>query len=289
MPDKIVRFLDVSCYRNFKGWITDKNNINPVFVASFKHPSEIKAIDMYGKIYPLDFTDRSLFNEIVGYLIANALEIPQPKYACIALIPTQDIAENDNIGFSDSVLGKKFFDNEFYPIFCTSKIDKSETAFEYHTRSKKLIDELAKWSHIGDTIAMDNTIAHVDRHMGNLLRTGKAKYHVIDNDMLVCKYDTYGYGWLTSDLDVDKKYKNQLFDIAKDLMPQKEFVKIRSSMIHECHKHSNAIASINNEVNNWMNSIYSSNSSDYIEFLDFLNKRADNAFEQVTSRVELLI
>lgn len=287
MPNKIVRLLDVNCYRNFKGWVTDKNNLNPVFVASFKHPNEAKAIDMYGKIYPLDFADRSLFNEIVGYLMANALGIPQPKYACIALIPTQDIAANDSIGFSNSELGKSFFDNEFYPIFCTSKIDKSETAFEYHTRSKKLIEELAKWSHIGDTIAMDNTIAHVDRHMGNLLRTGKAKYHVIDNDILVCKYAAYG--WLTSDLDVDRKYKNQLFDIAKDYMPQKEFSKIRSSMIHECNKHSNAIVSIDKEVKSWMNSIYDSNSSDYIEFLNFLNKRADNAFEQATSRAELLI
>lgn len=286
--NKTVKLLDPSSYRSFKAWITDQGNLNPVFVASFKHPNEQNLIDMYCKVYPLDSSDRSIFNEIVGYLVADALGIPQPEYACIALVPTKPILKDDTVGFSSTVLGQQFSNYDVYPIFCTAKIDKSETAFEYHTRSNKLISELVKWPYISKAMAMDSTIAHIDRHVRNLLRTGKSKYHVIDNDQLVIKYDTCG--WRTNDLDVDKKYANRLFDIAKENMSIKDFNFIKSNMIVECNSHADAINNINNEIQLWMNDLYSANDTlDYLAFIEFLIGRADSAFEQATSRAELLI
>lgn len=288
MPNKKVKLLDPSSYRNFKAWITNKNNLNPVFVASFKHPNESNLIDMYCKVYSLEATDRSIFNEIVGYLVADALGIPQPEYACIAFIPTVDILQNDHVGFTNTPLGHKFSELKAYPVFCTAKIDKSETAFEYEVSSNKLIDELVKWPYISKAIAMDNTIAHIDRHLNNLLRTGKSTYHVIDNDQLVVKYADFG--WRIIDLDVNKKYTNRLFDIAKQNMTSRDFNNVKSNMIDECHNHTTAIDAISSEVNTWMNDLYSTNDTlDYRTFIEFLVERADSAFEQATSRAELLI
>lgn len=288
MPNRIIKLLEPNDYRNFKAWITDQNNLNPVFVASFKHPNEDGLIDMYCKVYPLEADDRSIFNEIVGYLVADALGIPQPAHACIAFIPTASILENDTVGFANTAIGRQFSNFSVYPVFCTAKIDKSETAFEYHVRSQKLIDELVKWPYISKAIAMDNTIAHIDRHVRNLLRTGKSKYHIIDNDQLVIKYNNCG--WHINDLEVDKKYTNQLFDLSKQFMAPKDFNTIKSNMINECNTHRTAIDSISNEVNVWMNNLYSANDTlDYEVFIEFLVERADSAFAQVTSRADLLI
>lgn len=288
MSNKTVKLLDPSSYRSFKVWITNQGNLNPVFVASFKHPNEQNLIDMYCKIYPLDPSDRSIFNEIVGYLVADALGIPQPEYACIALIPTKAILQDDVVGFSSTALGQQFLSYDVYPVFCTAKIDKSETAFEYHTRSNKLISELVKWPYFSKAIAMDSTIAHIDRHVRNLLRTGKSKYHVIDNDQLVIKYESCG--WRTIDLDVNKKYTNRLFNIAKENMAITDFNSVKSNMIVECHNHKTAIDTISHEIELWMNDLYSTNDAlDYRAFIEFLVERANGAFAQATSRAELLI
>lgn len=173
-----IELLAPDNFRTFKTWVSDKHNLNPVFVASFAHPSEKTPIDMYVKIYPMTVEDRSIFNEIVAYLMADALGVPQPQYACIAFIRISEIMQNDTVGFFDTDLGKMMGEYETYPVFCTSKIDKSLTAFEYSIQSHNglpaptaLVAELAACDGFTKAAAMDSTIAHIDRHMNNLLRT----------------------------------------------------------------------------------------------------------------------
>lgn len=285
--DRVIQKLDVKQFRNFKSWITDKGNDNPVFVASFRHPMQKKLMDMYVKIYPLDYDDRCIFNEILGYLMANELGIPQPTYACIAMIPTDIVKKNDTIGFCDTPLGKQFLQNSSYPVFCTARIHKNETAFEYHQRTKKLVAELEKWKFMASTIALDNTIAHIDRHTNNLLRTGRNTYHIIDNGLLVGHYKKHG--WKTTDLQAKKLYPNKLYDIAKTCMKEKAFNTINSNMVQMADTHVDAVENILDELRYWTNVLYNQNPNDYNVFIDFLIDRANNAFTFTRTRAELFI
>lgn len=279
----VIQLLKPNEYRNFKGWITDVNNINPVFVASFKHPLENKPIDMYAKIYSLSGTDRSIFNEILGYLMAHALGLPQPKHACIALIPTGNLRQNIAGGVLDGVLEKEVFQREMFPVFCTSKIDKSETAFQYSERTDAMVSELAKWPDIGKAIAVDNTIANIDRHTHNLLRTGLNKYHLIDNGSLVD-----GQGWEPSDLLPNKNFCNALLDLSEEYMSHVQSSKIRGHAIMACDQHPNALTDISTELRYWIDTLYMQTQSDYNDFIEFIDYRVNNAHGLLTSRLQLI-
>jgi len=283
MNNKVVKILNAADYRSFKGWVTDVGNINPVFIAGFQHPLESKPIDMYVKLYSLSNNDRSVFNEILGYLMAYALRIPQPKYACIALLPT-DMLKRDLGGASlNSSFEQEVFQREVFPAFCTSKIDRSQTAFQYHGNIKLVIDELAKWSHLGAALAIDNTIAHVDRHMNNLLRTGSKKYHLIDNGILVSPT-----GWKRSDLISNSNFDNRLLSMS-DLMPSKQRADVRSSAIAACDTHANALIDIEEEIKFWIDALYKNVQNDYNEFMNFIGNRVADAPGLLLSRLQMVI
>lgn len=280
----VIQLLKPSDYRNFKCWVTDVNNVNPVFVSSFKHPSEVKPIDMYAKIYSLRGTDRSIFNEILGYLMAHALGIPQPKHACIALVPTERLRK-DMVGSAlNSSLSDEVFQNEVFPVFCTSKIDKSKTAFQYNDLVEAIASELPKWPDMGKAVAVDNTIANIDRHVNNLVRTGVSKYHLIDNGILVS-----GNGWQPSDLNPNEAFVNKLLMISEKLMTPVQAAKIKGNAITACDDHADALNNINTELRYWISNLYKQTQSDYNNFMDFIDYRVNNAHGLLTSRLQLVI
>lgn len=282
--DNVIKLLPPTNYRNFKGWITDVGNVNPVFVASFKHPDEGKSVDMYAKIYSLSGNDRSIFNEILGYLMAHALGLPQPKHACIALIPTDKLRRDIAGSALKPILDKEVFQREVFPVFCTSKINKSKTAFQYHQCVKAVASELAKWSHMGKAVAVDNTIGNIDRHTNNLLRTGVNKYHLIDNGILV-----NGHGWQSSDLIHNEAFSNKLLKISESLMTPVQYSKIKGNAITACDHHANALSDINTELRYWIKNLYKHPQDDYNNFMDFMNHRVNNAHGLLTSRLQLVI
>lgn len=284
MIDNTVKLLDANCYRNFKCWITDVGNVNPVFVASFKHPLESKPIDMYAKIYSLNGADRSIFNEIIGYLMAHALGLPQPKHACIALIPTDKLRQDILNGSLRPNLDQEVFQREVFPVFCTSKIDKSQTAFQYHNCVKAVASELAKWPDMGKAVAVDNTIGNTDRHTNNLLRTGINRYHLIDNGILI-----NDQGWQISDLKPDKNFINKLLLISEKLMTSTQYRKIKGNAIVACNEHVSALHQIDAELRYWIGALYQHVQNDYNEFLYFVDQRANNAHGLLTSRLQMFI
>lgn len=284
MTDNIIKVLNPNSYRSFKGWITETGNMNPVFVASFKHPSESKPIDMYAKIYSFKAGNRSVFNELIGYLMANALELPQPKYACIAFIPTSQLIKNIPNGALNESLNAEVFQNNIYPIFCTSKIDPSQTAYQYYNCVEAVAQELAKWPDMGKAVAMDNTICHTDRHVNNVLRTGVNKYYLIDNGILI---DTDG--WKIKDLEPNTHFKNKLLYLSEHLMTENQFTKVKGEAILACDNHTHALTQIISEIKYWINALYSQYRNDYESFVDFLDNRTNNAHGLLTSRLQILI
>lgn len=280
----VIKLLKPEEYRTFKGWVTDVKSVNPVFVSSFKHPLESKPIDMYAKIYSLSGYDRSVFNEILGYLMVQAMGLPQPKHACIALIPTDRLRVDIRSGELSSQLDKEVFQREVFPVFCTSKIDKSKTAFQYHQCVQAVAAELAKWPYMGSVVAADNTIANIDRHVNNLLRTGINKYHLIDNGILV-----NGNGWQVSDLSLNEHFCNKMLSVSEQCMTDNQYNKIKGYAIDACDDHSDAFNCIYNELTYWVNALYNDKQNDYNKFIEFITHRVNNAHGLLTSRLQLVI
>lgn len=283
--NKVIKLLQPTAFRTFKGWVSH-GNINPVFVASMQINNGKKQVlqDVYCKIYPFTTDDRSLFNEIVGHLVANALGVPQPTHAYIALMDINHILNNnvDNQLPNELVLLLK--KEQYYPVFCTAKIDKSQTAFDFHGWTPSLINEMSKWKYLPDTLAMDNTIAHTDRHLNNILRTGRQTYHVIDNGRLATEDGT---PWQPTNLDSSKVYSNKLWTFS-ELSMQKSWKTISINVLHVCTNHANAVNSCLEEINFWIKSLYNEQQMDYNSFIDFLLKRANDSEYYHAQRLHLL-
>lgn len=216
--------------------------------------------------------------------MSHALGLPQPKHACIALIPTNNLRIDIGDGKLKPALDKEVFQREVFPVFCTSKIDKSKTAMQYHQCVSAVVSELAKWSDMGKAVAVDNTIANIDRHTNNLLRTGINKYHLIDNGILV-----NDVGWQTSDLLSNQPFTNKLLGMSESFMSPTQYSKIKGNAITACDHHANAFIKINTELRYWINVLYTQMQNDYNKFMDFINDRVNNAHGLLTSRLQLVI
>lgn len=284
--NKVIKLLQPTAFRTFKGWVS-QGNVNPVFVASMSIDNDGNRTlqDVYCKLYPFTDNDRSLFNEIVGYLMANALQIPQPSHAYVVLMRCKDILANNNNHLSDNWVAL-LQTEEYYPIFCTTKIDKSQTAFDFHGLTPSLISEMSQWKYLPNTIAMDNTIAHTDRHLNNILRTGTKAYHIIDNGRLATEDGT---PWQVANLDSCKDYTNKLWIISEQHM-QKSWKNITSQIMRACTEHPKAVALCLDELNYWIKTLYKEQQMDYNIFItQFLAKRANDSEYHHTKRLNLLI
>lgn len=284
MTDRVIKLLRPSDFGSFKGWVTDAGNLNPVFVASFKHPNEKKPIDMYVKLYSMQVGERAVFNEIAGYLMANALKLPQPKHACMALLPTATLRQNQLASQVEATLLKEIMQEAVFPAFCTAKIDKSETALVYHKTYDAIMQEMINWRPLAQAIAMDNTIAHIDRHTRNILRTGKNQYHLIDNGTLV-KFEA----WQREDLQQNTHFTNKLLKLAELTLASSKLTTVKQKASLATNNHPKALASIIDELNYWSQVLYSSHQSDYNAFIQFLDARADEATALFAARLQMLL
>ncbi|MGY9038331.1 MAG: HipA family kinase [Rhodobacterales bacterium] len=70
---------------------------------------------------------------------------------------------------------------------------------------KALLDEVTKWSDLGNLYAYDTWIANVDRHMGNLLFGGKGEFWLIDHG-----HSFTGPNWKPDQLNPEGEYMNRL-------------------------------------------------------------------------------
>lgn len=173
MTDSIIQIVSVYGYRRFLGWADqDDGHINAVHVAHFEMPNG-KRVDAYAKLYPFDGgANRGMVNEVTGYLIARAMGITQPASAFIAQIPIKKISSPKHDWLKQA---RKITDT--YPAFCTERLDGKSAAFRVPDLELPLvIDDVRQWKELPYTVAMDENIAHTDRHLNNLIRLGRRRY-----------------------------------------------------------------------------------------------------------------
>ncbi|MFC3902529.1 hypothetical protein SAMN05421749_103285 [Acinetobacter marinus] len=261
----IVQKIKNDRFYSFIDWVNPKyQNLNPVFVATYNLPN-VGLVTAYSKIYQLSADKRSLINEIVGYLFASALGIPQPEYAFLAEIPTthlRDVA----VKYPQFAWLTKL---NYYPAFCTSRLD-GETAGIFlgdviHTQAK-VQTELNKWKALPNAVTLDENIAHTDRHLNNLIRIRHNEYATIDNGRLICDISD---DWQCTMLAPKKHYTNKLSQMACNHSPSNDQV---STMLSISEKHQNAFEQIQDELIYWAGQLIPNN-TDRSHFLSFIQDR----------------
>lgn len=252
MP-QIIQMLNENDFLRFNNWLTDDDNhLNPVFIGEFNHPTAGN-IEAYCKLYnPIE---KGLINEITGYLITYAIGIKQPEYAFLSILPKQKINEISKIVKQNNEWIKK---TKSVLCFCTSRLDGHSAAIHLKPPITKeavsgIADDILQWNEYSETVALDENIAHVDRHFNNLLRLKKQSYALIDNGRLV---NENAENWDLSMLDSKHLYPNkilQAIDFCQCNSPTKDDIIAKSVISAE--KHVEKIKLVESELSFWLNTL----------------------------------
>ena len=272
MGVQMVQLLGSTCYNTFMSPISDdESGVEFVHIANIHEPGA-GFYQAYLKLYQPPSLYKGLFNEIAGFLFAEALKLPQPEKAWVIkvplnLIPDQHLPDwlkdyRDNVG-------------DEYPAFATSRVNGPCAALEITNAAacdpmvyEKIVSDVRKWSHLPNVVGLDNTISNVDRHLNNLLRTGKHQYSLIDNGRLVHDEGL----WEAAALVAGKNYENKLCTYVWARSPtQDEFEKAALG----AREHKFGFAEIAGELKYWGDLLLEE--ADRDAFIAFLEERAKAA------------
>lgn len=265
--NRIVQKIRKEGFRSFIDWVgVDDGHVNPVFVAKFIHPA-LGKVEAFCKLYPLTNDNRGLVNEITGFLFGHSLNVPQPEHAFIANVPLEKLRDISRI-FAPEHWIRNVGDTKDWIAFCTTRLDGKSAAIHLNDAEiQVVIEDVAGWIDLPRAVALDENIAHVDRHLNNLIRLGQKRYALIDNGRLV---DGVSECWTKDMLAHDKLYRNRLSECIWKHRPDEDSI---SSLINFSLDHHEAFSRISEELAYWLKLLAP---NDYAEFENFLKARASD-------------
>ncbi|WP_367109718.1 hypothetical protein [uncultured Psychrobacter sp.] len=270
LPDEVLRIS--TCVKN--------DQVSDVFTANLLCKGE--DVPVYLKCYSIEEGERSLLNEVIGYLICNAYMIPQPEQAFIVLAPRTKFL---HILPSTTERFKSIFEKkEYIPMFATQRLNGKDLAFRYHHSMESVIILLRHWRYYRQASICDEVLANRDRLPRNILYLGNKDFWLIDNGVLACDE---GVNWRKNDLKPKKNFVNFLADLYKHEIqadPRKG-----SAILCTSNNIEKNIRTVVSEINYWINQL--SPKSDTLEwqnFLSFLETRENIRSELLTKRYGML-
>lgn len=271
----VIGHLRSQSFLSFRHWLSNSEAGNEATcIASFHHWWH-GSIMAFVKFYPYDNgKNRGLANEIVGHLITGALGIGQPNPAFIADIPL------DRLRFTGMPSHWRWLADVAkargtYPAFCTQLSNASTPWHSYSGDADAIRNDVKAWPGHLPAITLDDTIANIDRHWNNLLRTGKSDYLLIDNGQLVAPV------WKKSDLDQNAEFTNLLLKRIYKTVPKD----IGNAMIHFAESHPDAWSACAEEIGYWLPKVLPA--GDAIAFDEFIRRRAQSAAKRLIGRYSL--
>lgn len=269
-----VRFLSSNSYRRSIRLITETHNLEPVHLADIELSGRVQR--MYLKYYP-DPTEgsghRGMINEIIGFVLAERLGLPQPKTACLVNCKSKVLHR---------LLPDKFHNDESeVTLWGVEAIDGKTPAqhFNLASHTDALLTELFAWKGLEETISFDDWLANTDRHQNNLIRTKKNRYHLID------------HGWLFGGMkwtDRSLKMKNQTFKNQLEILTRTDDTKKeedrRNKRCFISEKHEGAYQAAEQELKYWFDLMLNSKDAELLD--EFIIHRADN--EIIKSRLGVM-
>lgn len=216
MNPTTIRLLSEQRFGTFIRWLgnnqqpADECGLEATCVLTLQHPESTQHKPFYAKFYPdLDRRSRAMANEVAGYILAHRYGLPQPPRACLARIPLNKL-DLKSLPKQHQWLKTVSKNKANYHAFCTEAIN-APTPWHHYGKAafEAMKEDIRRWPDHAKTMAFDDIVANLDRHMNNLLRIGESRYALIDHGRLVV---ASGH-WQSTDLQAENEFNNRLLDI----------------------------------------------------------------------------
>lgn len=227
----------------------------------------------YVKIYRKSL-NLALVNELTGFILGKACDLPVPSKAAFIKLPS-DV-------FFDKNPADPFDEWAFVVKAVPGLSPGSLYQKDLLPECAALLQVVASWSKVSDTIAFDDWIANQDRHAGNILVAGPNDIHLIDHGNLPIKID-----WQAIDLDPDFESLNLLVQNLNwaDVTP----FPIKGQIARAAIKHPAAYQIYLDELRYWWDLLLSSDPDRRSTLESFLEIRAANGATRINNQFAVVI
>lgn len=211
---------------------------------------------LFVKLYPRKM---QLLNEIIGYLLAHHLGLPQPNGYVVILSKHEQ---------------EKFFgiDNpktSTYPVWATEAVlDGDSLLYLYKNCTATLKDFLSRWEYLYATISFDDWIGNEDRNIGNLILS-----HSVNNVLLIDHGNIFdGFKVRRSKLDRRRYSQNKLqaYCLKERIKRKSKFNTLRehySGIANHIPTHSEAFEKAKKEIFYWWSKLAKGHESKLYNYL----------------------
>ncbi len=212
-----------------------------------------------------------ILNEVTGYIIARGCDLPIAQHAGLIKV-SPEIFGSDEFGLE-----------EWCFIVSSVPGDLPVTLYDANmiVECRSLMNLVAAWSKISETIAFDDWTANEDRHLGNILVAGKDNIFLIDHSNLPIRID-----WQAAHLNPMYQSKNilagNIWGIQATPLP------IKSKISAASQKHQDIFAKIKVELYYWWN-IFLEKDLERLDALKrFIEIRANYGCQRISTNFNLL-
>lgn len=231
-----------------------------------------KARRTYFKIFSKQLK-LGVLNELTGYLLAKACNLPLPSHAGIIRIPEGMIQNQDEFLPEAFVVSEAPGKTPTTICQITDQITKQQFI--------AVLKMLEGWPKLNETVAFDDWTANTDRNLQNIVVDGPGRIFLIDHSNLPVKPT-----WEPQDLNPGSEYENKLSNILKvaqnGTLPQKRAIAVAAT------EHPKAYNDAISELQYWWDSILSDDPARRKALEEFLQIRADEGHERISQHFYLM-
>lgn len=165
------------------------------------------------------------FAEGLAWLVADALDLPRPKFAALLLLPVQKLRRS-------MPLDQHWMATEHALAFCSSAVDGKHINSPWQWLARIRVARAFSHEDVARIAAFDMWVENQDRHAGNLLRTKAGEYIPIDNE-----YALYSLVWVAAGFTCASQ---SLRAQALAMLKPAGYAKFEVSMLLAAKKHKGA-------------------------------------------------
>lgn len=231
-----------------------------------------KALRTFVKCFPKG-RELGIVNEITGYIIAKACDLPIPSRAGIMRMPEPFMKAHPQLAPVAFVVTE-----------APGKAPLSYFGFENEPPVEKLgpvLELIANWARLHETLAFDDWTANQDRHLGNIVVENQNSIYLIDHSNLPVDIN-----WQASQLDPYAQFDSRLMQILK--IDQNAKLPEKVSIARAAEGHGAAYDSAAGELNYWWDRLLGSDESRRLALENFIEARAKAGNDRVSKNLQLL-
>lgn len=166
------------------------------------------------------------FAEAIAWTVAEALDLPRPRFAAVLLLPVQKLRQH-------MALDQHWLSYQHTLAFCTSTVEGKHITGRWRWLEQMRKAKAFRHADVARIAAFDMWVDNQDRHTGNFLRTKDGDYVPIDNEFIL-----YSLLWAAS-ITVGH---NSLRAEAQAVLASAGFRKFEVSMLLSSKLHDTAFA-----------------------------------------------